>query len=57
MDQALKNKEFSKIDVDLESEDFKREITKRAAIKNMKQKCSFVLGSIPMFKILQQISV
>ncbi len=57
LDEALRNKNLGEADIDLESEVFKREINKRTLIKNLKQKCSFVIGSLPMFKTLQQISI
>lgn len=57
MDKALKNRSLSKVVVDFESDDFKREIRNRAFLKNLKQKTSFILGSLPMFKRLQDISV
>jgi len=57
LNQALRDKNLGKVDVDVESAEFEREISKRAIIKNVKQKCSFVIGSLPMFKTLQQISI
>lgn len=38
IDQALKENSLSKLKVDIESQEFKDEINKRAFIKNMKQK-------------------
>lgn len=57
LDKALRDKSLTNVKVDFESEDFRREINKRAFVKNLKQKLSFALGSIPMFKTLQDISV
>lgn len=57
MDKALKDKGLSTFTVDFEREQFKKELSRRALIKSYKQKISFVIGSIPMFKILQDISI
>ncbi len=57
IDKALKDKSISKIRVDIESEEFKKEINRRVIVKNIKQKASFIAGSIPMFKTLQEISI
>lgn len=57
IDRALKGKSLSEVVVDFESEEFRKEINKRAFAKNIKQKTSFIIGSIPMFKTLENISV
>ena len=56
-DKALKNKSLSNVKIDFESEYFRRELEKRAILKNMKQKIAFALGSIATFKTFQDISV
>lgn len=57
IDRALKDNSLSKIEVDIESQEFKDEINKRAFVKNIKQKQVFAAGSVPMFNTLQQISI
>lgn len=57
IDKALKEKSLSKLKIDVESQEFKDEINKRAFVKNIKQKVAFVVGSVPMFKTLQEISI
>jgi hypothetical protein len=57
IDRALKKNSLSKIKVDVESQEFKDEINKRAFVKNIKQKVAFAVGSVPMFKTLQEISI
>lgn len=55
LDQALQAKTLEKIDCDPESPAFRADIEKRVMIKNIKQKISFAIGSIPMFKLLEDI--
>ena len=55
IDKALKEKSVSTLVVDVKSQKFRDEINKRALVKNLKQKTSFIIGSIPMFKTLQDI--
>jgi hypothetical protein len=57
IDKALKENSLSKLKVDIESQEFKDEINKRAFVKNMKQKVAFAVGSIPIFKTLHDISI
>ena len=57
IDQALKSQRLSNTRVDLESEEFRKEINRRVLVKNLKQEASFIVGSVPMFKTLQEISV
>jgi hypothetical protein len=46
LEKALK-KESVKVEVDMESPKFKDELNKRIFIKNIKQKISFAVGSVP----------
>lgn len=57
IDQALKDRSLSEIVVDVESEEFRKEVNKRAMVKFIKQKVAFIIGSMPMFKTLQDISI
>lgn len=58
IDRALREETSkTKIKVDVTSQEFKDEINKRIFVKNVKQKLCFALGSVPMFKTLQDISI
>jgi hypothetical protein len=49
LDKALKDKSLSNVKVDFENEDLKKNVRKRAFIKNINQKTSFILESVPLF--------
>jgi hypothetical protein len=58
IDRALKQKSLSEVlDVDIASQEFRKEINKRVLVKNLKQKASFIWASCPMFKTLNDISI
>lgn len=57
IEKALKDKSLSTVNIDIKSQEFRDEIAKRAFVKNIKQKLSFAVGSVPMFNILKEISI
>ena len=57
LDDALKAKGRSKVAADITDPAFIDKVKKRAFIKNIKQKVSFVVGSVPMFNTLKEISL
>jgi len=57
LDKALKEKSLSTAVVDIDSQEFRDEVNRRVVVKNIKQKVAFIVGSVPMFKTLQDISV
>lgn len=57
IEKALKDESWSKVNVDIESQAFRDEINKRAFVKNIKQKLAFVVGSLPIFNRLKEISI
>lgn len=57
LDQALRDKALQRIQLDTDSPAFKADIMRRVRIKNVKQKISFVIGSVPMFKLLEKIQL
>jgi hypothetical protein len=57
IDKALREKKLTLVNFDMESQDFLNEVNKRSLAKNVKQKLAFLVGSFPMFKTLQEISV
>lgn len=56
INKALKDKKMAAIDPDVESQEFRNAVNRHAFVKNMKQKVSFALGSVPMFKTLSEIN-
>jgi len=50
-------KALSTVNIDIESQEFRDEIVKRAFVKNIKQKLAFAVGSVLMVNILKEISI
>jgi hypothetical protein len=49
IDRALKEEVIKKLNVDVNSQGFRKELSMRILVKNAKQKFSFAVGSIPTF--------
>lgn len=57
IDKALKEKSLSTLLVNIKSQHFRDEVNKAVFIKNLKQKLAFIVGAVPIFQILQDITV